>query len=63
MMNRDRKPSRAPGIHEAANEALDAARSLAPGIERVEALKRAGLLRNEADKAGPIFAKRGRPAK
>jgi hypothetical protein len=45
-----------------AEEALEAARSLT-GRERAEALKRAGLLRKEADSRGVSFAKRGRPRK
>jgi hypothetical protein len=43
--------------------ALDEARKLPPGPEKTEALKKAGLLRNAADKHGLFFAKRGRPAK
>lgn len=45
-----------------ADEALAAARSMAPGPERIEALKAAGKLRNAADLSGIIFAKRGRPS-
>jgi hypothetical protein len=41
--------------------ALEEARAMAPGPERTEALKRAGILRNAADSQGPSFAKRGRP--
>jgi len=44
-------------------EALWAARSMAPGAEKAEALKKAGLLRMAADASGIIFAKRGRPLK
>jgi hypothetical protein len=43
--------------------ALEQARSLKPGPERTEAMKRAGALRNAADLQGLTFAKRGRPAK
>ena len=43
--------------------ALDAARKMAPGPERTEAMKRAGILRNAADLQGLLFAKRGRPPK
>jgi delta 1-pyrroline-5-carboxylate dehydrogenase len=43
--------------------ALEQARNMKPGVERTEAMKRAGILRNAADLQGLIFAKRGRPAK
>jgi hypothetical protein len=43
--------------------ALEQARAMAPGPERTEAMKRAGILRNAADLQGLFFAKRGRPAK
>jgi hypothetical protein len=43
--------------------ALEAARTLPPGPERTEAMKKAGILRNTADLQGVFFAKRGRPAK
>jgi hypothetical protein len=46
-----------------ADEALQAARNMPPGPDRVEALKRAGRLRSAADVYGVIFAKRGRPSK
>jgi hypothetical protein len=46
-----------------AADALERARSLPPGPERNEALKRASLLRCTADSRGPVFAKRGRPRK
>lgn len=45
-----------------ADEALAAARNMAPGPERIEALKAAGKLRNAADVYGIIFARRGRPS-
>jgi hypothetical protein len=44
-----------------ADEALEAARNMAPGPERNDALKKAGPLRNTADVHGLIFARRGRP--
>jgi hypothetical protein len=44
-----------------ATEALEKARLMPPGPEKVEALKKAGILRNEADRRGILFAKRGRP--
>ena len=43
--------------------ALEQARNMKPGVERTEAMKRAGTLRNAADLQGLFFAKRGRPAK
>ena len=46
-----------------ADQALAAARKMSPGPQRIEALKKAGQLRNAADVYGVIFAKRGRPAK
>ena len=46
-----------------AEEALWAARSMVPGAEKVEALKKASLLRRAADASGVIFAKRGKPHK
>jgi hypothetical protein len=36
---------------------------MAPGPERTEVMKRAGVLRNAADMQGVLFAKRGRPPK
>ncbi|WP_291867519.1 hypothetical protein [Bradyrhizobium sp.] len=46
-----------------ADEALEAARSMSPGKDKTEALKRAGLLRTAADARGVSFARRGRPPK
>ena len=46
-----------------ADEALEAARSMAPGPDKTEALKKAGRLRKAADANGISFAKRGRPPK
>jgi hypothetical protein len=43
--------------------ALVQARTLPPGPERTEAMKKAGILRNAADLQGIFFAKRGRPTK
>jgi hypothetical protein len=43
--------------------ALEEARTLPPGPERIAAMKKAGILRNAADLQGIFFAKRGRPAK
>ena len=46
-----------------ADAALEIARSMLPGATRIEALKKASLLRNAADAYGISFAKRGRPPK
>jgi hypothetical protein len=46
-----------------AQAALDEARSLPPGPQKMEALRKAGTLRNAADIRGFTFAKRGRPPK
>jgi hypothetical protein len=46
-----------------ADEALERARSMPRGPEKIEALKKAGLLRRAADAGGVSFAKRGRPPK
>jgi hypothetical protein len=43
--------------------ALDEARAMPHGLERTEAMKKAGILRNAADLQGIAFTKRGRPAK
>jgi hypothetical protein len=44
-----------------AADALQEAREMPPGPQRTDALKKAGLLRNAADRQGLTFAKRGRP--
>jgi hypothetical protein len=46
-----------------AEEALEAARLMPYGPEKIEALKKAGLLRRAADPLGITFARRGRPPK
>ncbi|MBA2398580.1 MAG: hypothetical protein H0V72_07750, partial [Bradyrhizobium sp.] len=46
-----------------AQAALEQARHMAPGQERTEAMKRAGILQNAVDMQGLLFAKRGRPPK
>jgi hypothetical protein len=46
-----------------AAEALEAARLLPPGPEKIAALKQAGMLQNTAVKAGIVFQRRGRPPK
>ena len=43
--------------------ALETARTMLPGPERNEAMKKAGILQNAADLQGIFFAKRGRPVK
>jgi len=43
--------------------ALESARMMAPGPERTEAMKRAGILRNAAELRDLLFAKRGGPPK
>jgi hypothetical protein len=43
--------------------ALEQARTMPPGPERIEAMKKAGILRNAVELQGIFFAKRGRPAK
>lgn len=51
------------GLDAEADEALEAARAMPSGQEKMEALKKAGLLRKAADAGGISFAKRGRPRK
>jgi hypothetical protein len=46
-----------------ARMALSEARAMQPGPERSEAMKRAGVLRNEAAKRGMVWPKLGRPLK
>jgi hypothetical protein len=46
-----------------ADEALEVARTMPSGQEKMEALKKAGVLRKAADAGGISFAKRGRPRK
>lgn len=48
---------------ESADDALDRARKMPPGPERIEALKQAGILRHATDAYGIIFAPKGRPSK
>ncbi|HEV7636367.1 MAG TPA: hypothetical protein VGO54_13115 [Bradyrhizobium sp.] len=63
-MAQDKKDSRPKlDLDIEAATALEQARAMAPGSERTEAMKRAGILRNAADLQGLFFAKRGRPAK
>lgn len=45
-----------------ADEALAVARDMPPGPERIDALRKAGHLRNAADAYGIVFARRGRPS-
>ena len=46
-----------------AEQALEAARRLPPGLARNEALKQASLLRQAVDAHGIVFARKGRPPK
>lgn len=62
-MNLRQPPQRSHDVEADADEALMAARQMPPGLERAEALKAAGKLRNAADVQDSIFAKRGRPSK
>jgi hypothetical protein len=50
-------------LHAEADDALEAAKLMAPGPAKNEALKTAGLLRKAAVAHGLRFAKRGRPPK
>lgn len=62
-MNTKQKAPRSHDFEADADQALAAPREMSPGPERIEALKKAGQLRNAADVYGVIFAKRGRPMK
>jgi hypothetical protein len=62
-MNVKQTPPRSSDFGADADEALEAAREMPPGPERIEALKAAGMLRNAADVFGVTFTKRGRPSK
>jgi hypothetical protein len=62
-MNVKQTPQRSHDFEVAADEALQAARGMPPGQERIEALKAARMLRNAADVSGLIFAKPGGPSK
>ena len=44
-----------------AMDALEEARGMPPGLQRAQALKQAGLLRQAADNPKLIFVERGRP--
>jgi hypothetical protein len=46
-----------------ATDALEEARQMPPGPERIDALKKAGRLRYLVDRQGLSFARRGRPPK
>jgi hypothetical protein len=54
-----------PGIDSGAQAllALSEARAMPHGPERSKSMKKAGILRNAADKSGMAFAKLGRPPK
>jgi hypothetical protein len=57
------RPSQNVDLDAQAQTALEEARAMPPGPEKIEALRKAGMLRNAADIRGFIFAKRGRPSK
>ncbi len=61
--DRTRRKPDARDLSAEADEALAAARAMPGGPGKVEALKRAGMLRRAADAGGISFAKRGRPRK
>jgi len=46
-------------LDERAQTALEEARALPPGPEKAQALRKAGILRNAAEKRVTLFAKRG----
>jgi hypothetical protein len=46
-----------------ADEALAMAQAMPSGSKKIEALKRAGILRKTADAGGVSFVQRGRPRK
>jgi len=63
-MDKKKAEARLPqDLHIEALVALEQARAMPHGPARNEALKRAGILQNEADMQGLLFAKRGRPPK
>jgi hypothetical protein len=62
MMDVKQKRQRSHDFEASADEALAAARNMAPGPERIEALKAAGKLRSAADVYDLVFARRGRPS-
>jgi hypothetical protein len=62
-MKRDYSSSDAADPETLAMEALERARMMPAGQEKMDALKKAGILRNAADIRGLFFAKRGRPPK
>jgi hypothetical protein len=63
MAHEKNDPRPKPDLETEALAALEEARTLPPGPERIAAMKRAGILRNAANLQGIFFAKRGRPAK
>jgi len=64
LMSEDKKhPQPDIDLDAQAQMALSEARAMPPGPERSEAMKKAGILRNAADKLGMAFAKLGRPPK
>jgi hypothetical protein len=63
MARRIKNPRPRLDLEAEALAALEKARAMAPGPERTEAMKRAGVLMNAVELHGVLFAKRGRPAK
>ena len=61
QQNKDLRPKL--DLEAEALKALEEARTMPPGPERNEAMKKAGILQNAADLQGIFFAKRGRPTK
>lgn len=56
-------PKRDPDKTAAADDALEAARGMPPGPERMAALKKAGLLRHALGLTAIVFPRKGRPPK
>ena len=54
---------RDPDKNAAAEDALEAARNMPPGAERMAALKKAGLLRHALGLAAIVIPRKGRPPK
>ena len=61
--NKPDNPRRDVSKNAAADEALEEARGMPPGPERMAALKKAGLLRHALGLAAIVFPRRGRPPK
>jgi len=59
-MDDKQKSRRSHDFESDADEALAAARAMPAGPDRIEALKKAGKLRNAADVYGLVFAQHGK---